>query len=106
MTASQKIIDKIKKLGNTDYPDSEIFLYGSRARGDAGIESDWDLLILLKEKNISFERETAIMDDFYELELETGQIFSPMIFSKYDWKNKYFITPLYQNIDKDGIQLV
>lgn len=45
------------------------------------------------------------MDDFYELELETGEIFSPLIYSKNDWNLRHKITPLYENIEKEGIKI-
>ncbi len=45
------------------------------------------------------------MDDFYELELETGEIFTPLIYSKNDWNHKHRITPLYENIEKEGIKI-
>ena len=86
-------------------PDSEVYLYGSQARGNAKKLSDWDLLILLNTPNVSFDFETKFMDEFYELELKTGEIFSPLIYSKYDWDSNYSITPFYENIIKEGIKL-
>ena len=64
-TQEQILLDRIIALVNRTAPDSEIFLYGSRARQDANKISDWDLLILLNTKNISFGFETRIMDEFY-----------------------------------------
>lgn len=86
-------------------PDSEVYLYGSQARGNAKKLSDWDLLILLNSANVSFDFETKFMDEFYELELKTGEIFSLLIYSKNDWNSNYSITPLYENIQKEGIRL-
>ncbi|MDY0313949.1 MAG: nucleotidyltransferase domain-containing protein [Bacteroidales bacterium] len=93
-------------LSRAKYPDAEIYLYGSRARGDEKPLSDWDLLILLNLKNISFALETKIMDDLYEIELETGEILSPLIYSKEKWNVKYRQTPLYENIKNESIRLV
>ena len=45
------------------------------------------------------------MDDFYELELETGEIFSPLFYSKNDWNFNLKITPLFENIEKEGIKI-
>jgi len=67
--------------------------------------SDWDLLILLNKKNISFDFETKFMDEFYEIELETGEIISPMIYAKNDWNEKHSITPLFENIQKEGVRI-
>jgi predicted nucleotidyltransferase len=105
MSSREEIIDKIVKLANTKYPDSEIFLYGSRARGNVKSISDWDLLVLLNSPNIPFNMETKLMDEFYELELETGAIISPLIYSKTDWNRNHSITPLYENIKKEGVKI-
>jgi predicted nucleotidyltransferase len=105
MSSREEIIDRIVKLANTKYPDSEIFLYGSRARGNAKTLSDWDLLVLLNSPNIPFNMETTLMDEFYELELETGAIISPLIYYKTDWNRNHSITPLYENIKKEGVKI-
>lgn len=90
---------------NKTAPDSEVYLYGSQARGTAKNLSDWDLLILLNKSNIPFDFETKFMDEFYELELETGEVISPLIYSKEDWRLNHSITPLYENIKKEGVRL-
>jgi predicted nucleotidyltransferase len=95
----------IKKVVDKNAPDSEVYLFGSRARGNARKLSDWDLLILLNTPNVSFDFETKFMDEFYELELRTGEIFSPLFYSKNDWNSNYTITPFYENIQKEGIRL-
>jgi len=105
MTDKKNVIELIKKLSHSKYPDSEVYLYGSRARGDAKSDSDWDLLILLDEPNISFELETKIMDDYYELELETGEVIAPLIYSKHDWTTSHTISSLYQNVERESIKL-
>ena len=105
MIKKDKIISDIIKVANQTHPDSEIILYGSQARGDSNENSDWDLLILLNQSNISFEQETKIMDDYYELELSDGIVISPLIYTKSDWNTKYAIIPLHLNIDKEGIKI-
>ena len=105
MSKRDKIINMIVRMTNVKYPDSEIYLYGSQARGDAKSLSDWDLLILLNSKEVSFDLETKLMDEFYELELETGEIISPLIYSKTDWVKNHLFTPLYENIKNEGIKI-
>lgn len=95
----------IIKVVDKNAPDSEVYLYGSQARGNAKKLSDWDLLILLNSPDITFEFETRFMDEFYDLELETGEIISPLIYSKTEWNSNYFITPLFENIKKEGVRL-
>ncbi len=105
MIDKEQILQRIIRVVDTNAPDSEIYLYGSRARGDSKKFSDWDLLILLNRQNIAFEIETKFMDDFYEIELETGEIISPLIYSKSDWNKNHSITPLYENIQKEGVRI-
>ena len=105
MRNTNKIVNEIVRMANSKYPDSEIYLYGSRARGDSKKFSDWDLLILLNRQIIPVDRETRVMDDFYDVELETGAVISALIYSKSDWNERHAMTPLYENIKKEGIRI-
>ncbi|MCB0692077.1 MAG: nucleotidyltransferase domain-containing protein [Saprospiraceae bacterium] len=105
MRKDEKILDKIIQIVIQTDPDSEIYLFGSPARGDFQKLSDWDLLILLNLKNLNFNLETKFMDEFYEIELETGQIISPLIYTKNDWVSNHSVTSLYKNIQKEGIKV-
>lgn len=105
MSKKEQILQMIIKVVNKNAPDSEVFLYGSQARENSKKLSDWDLLILLNRPSIPFEFETKFMDEFYELELETGEIISPFIYTKNDWNSNYLVTPLFENIKKEGVKL-
>lgn len=105
MERKEFIINKIVKLAQTNFPNSEITLYGSKARNDDNKDSDWDLLVLLNAAKLPFNNEKKILDDFYELELESGEVFSPLIYTKSDWENKYSFTPLYESIQNEGIRI-
>ncbi len=64
--------------------------------------SDWDLLILLKEEKITPEIEEEITFPLYDLEFETGELISPMIYSENEWNSKYKVTPFYNNVMREG----
>lgn len=95
-----RIRTEIKRID----PKAKIILFGSRARGDARKDSDWDLLILIDNQNIR-EKEDLFRDRLYDLELETGEIISMFIYSNKEWTSRHKITPLYQNIKKEGVVL-
>ena len=105
MAKKEQILKMIVETVDRTAPNSEVYLYGSRARGTANKLSDWDLLILLNRKNISFDFETNFMDQFYEIELETGQVISPLIYTKNDWDTNHSFTPLFANIQKEGVRI-
>ena len=62
----------IRKNVNEIDDNAEIILYGSRARGDERIDSDWDILVLT-DYPVSLEKEKIFRDKLYALELETGE---------------------------------
>ncbi|MBU2649577.1 MAG: nucleotidyltransferase domain-containing protein [Bacteroidetes bacterium] len=97
-----KILKQIKKIITEQEPGAKIYLYGSRSRGMAKSDSDWDLLILLNKDKISPEDEQKIIYPLYDLEFDTGEVISPMIYSEKEWNTKYKITPFYQIIMREG----
>jgi hypothetical protein len=45
------------------------------------------------------------MDEFYEIEIETGEVISPLIYTRRDWISNHKTTPLYENILKDALKI-
>lgn len=83
---------------------AQIILFGSRARGDAKKESDWDILILT-DSPVSVEVERAFRFKLFDLELETGEVFSTFVHNKKVWNTRHKITQFYQSIKREGILL-
>jgi predicted nucleotidyltransferase len=101
----EKLINKISKAIHNKDPKAEIFLFGSRSRGDNRKNSDWDILILIENNKVTNEIEDYFRDDLYDIELETGQIISTFIYTKDYWNNILFYSPLYKNVTREGIKL-
>lgn len=105
MSRKETILKRIREVVYSNSPLSEIYLYGSRARGNARKQSDWDILILLNTPKVNFELEKQFIDALYEIEIETGEVISPLVYSKTEWNKKHSFTPLYENINRDGIKI-
>lgn len=101
----KKILDKIIEMTNKKYPDTEVYLFGSQTRGNSKKYSDWDILVLFDLTKIPFEYETKMMDDLYNIELETGEIITPIIYSKQDWNDNHYFSPLYRTIRQEGLRI-
>ena len=105
MKLKQEILAEIKRRIKEAEPGAEIFLYGSYARGDANNDSDIDLLILVDRDTINSREKIGITDPLFSLGFETGYIFSPLVQTKNNWEAKYYFTPLYNNIKKEGKEI-
>ncbi len=105
MSKQSDILKRIKETVDYISPNSDVYLYGSRARKSAKKSSDWDILILLNTKKVNFDFEKRIIDALYEIEIETGEVISPLIYAKNDWNINHSITPLFENINRDGIRI-
>lgn len=46
---NQKIINTIKHTVNSFFPTARVLLFGSRARGDNDIHSDYDVMVIINE---------------------------------------------------------
>ncbi|MDT3738600.1 MAG: nucleotidyltransferase domain-containing protein [Candidatus Kapabacteria bacterium] len=101
----QNILRRIKDCVRQKSPDAEIILFGSRARGESNKDSDWDILILLRQSIVNHSLEREYRDELYNIELSIGQSVSALIFSKNEWENKHRVTPLFDNIQREGINL-
>jgi len=105
MSDKEKILISIKNSIRKEDSNAEIILFGSRARGDNTNISDWDILILTDKSNKINEIEDRFRNNLYEIELETGQIISTLVYSKDYWSNNLKYSPLYNNVNREGIIL-
>ena len=80
------------------------WLFGSRARGDAKSDSDWDLLVLLDKDRISAADIDEISYPIRELGWEIGEMVNPIMFTAKDWQAKDG-TPFYKNVMAEGIAI-
>jgi len=102
----QHITNKIKERVKQRNPLAQVILYGSHARGQSDRNSDWDILILLNDEYVSRSVEREYRDALFDIELEIGQAISTFVFSKNEWEKKHVSTPFYQNVKREGINLL
>ena len=103
--SNHEILNKIRTAILSKDSVAQAFLFGSRARNNNRPDSDWDILILVDNPIISNEIEDQFRDALYDIELESGQIISTLIYPKQIWNNKLKFSPLYHTIQKEGILL-
>lgn len=101
VTIRQKIKDAILQENS----DAKVILYGSRARGTELQESDWDILVLLNKPTVNFKDEQKIRHKLFDIELETGESISTFVYSQREWDTRLSVTPLFNNVKREGIYL-
>lgn len=106
MSDSQRFIKRLSTLGKKVLPSSaSLWLYGSRARGTAHADSDWDLLILLDEERQKSSDFTNYAYPFTLMASEEDQMIIPQIYTKKQWNQMQF-TPFVKNVEQDKVVLV
>ncbi len=97
------IINKIKHLLKQNMPaNGKAFLCGSRANGTAHKSSDWDIVIILDQNEITPNDDDKLIFPLTELGWETNEYINPVIYTKKELEESE--TKL-QNMMKDAILL-
>jgi len=97
-----ELINQINIALHSIAPAYDALLYGSRARGEATDESDWDILLLLDD--VTRQEKQELRRVLYELEWQTGQVMSVIIHTRDEWR-RLASTPFYKRVTSEGIFL-
>ena len=96
-----EFLQEVKRSIHEIDPQAEVWLFGSRARGDAREDSDWDFLVLTDEPvDRAFKR--RLRDHLYNVGFESGRVIGTVIQNKAVWED-LAVTDLYQNVREEGM---
>jgi predicted nucleotidyltransferase len=99
-----EVIKRIKEVAAQILPEgSSLWLYGSRARGDAHPDSDYDLLILLNKDNVT-DSDYSFVYPFRLMGWKINEEISPHIYSRKTWDTWKYL-PFHDNVESDKVVL-
>ena len=104
MTHHNKILSELRKLANVIFANfpASVYLYGSRARGDAGRNSDWDLLIITDDNIDKQEAYEKFAYPFTEFGWRLGEEIIPLLYTRSEWQAERN-TSFYLNVQNEAI---
>ncbi len=80
----------------------EIRIFGSKARGEAGPDSDLDLLVILREGDSAMKREVRHIG--HRLAVMSNAVPSIVVYTRNEWRaREQSGSPFYQAVLRDGV---
>ena len=100
-------VRELKKRLREQFGDTtEVYLFGSVARGDFDSESDIDVLVLIEgeETKAANEIHERIRDLALPIELDYNVVFGFIVHSRNYWaSSQSLVTPIHQAVEREGV---
>jgi predicted nucleotidyltransferase len=102
----KKVLQQISRSLRERFPEriTAVLAFGSRVRGNHGPWSDFDVLIVVRDKTPQIEND--IIGLFVDEEMKLGVNFTPVVKDAGAFEQeKKFHTPFYENLAREGVLL-
>ena len=100
-----QVFDVIKQVAQQVTPvGGHVYLYGSHARNEAKINSDWDILIILDKNRIETSDYDNISYPLFDGGCRVNATVNTVLYTKNEWES-YRYSLFYKNVERDKIQL-
>jgi len=106
MTEDKKvqIINLIRNTIHQAEPTAQIILYGSRARGDARENSDWDVLAIIDKPRLTLQDRSSLQYTLWDKGLDLGEEINVFTYTRKQWEQAPLSLFKY-NVLNEGITL-
>lgn len=107
-TGLQRALALFAEKARSTFQVERVLLFGSRARGDAGLDSDVDVaVILLGQRGDIYRVGIQLADLAFDVLMETGQIIAPTPIWEEDWDHpEDYTNPRFiENVRREGISI-
>jgi len=86
------------------YPEAEVWVFGSRVRGDADPESDLDVCVILERW--SEEADKEICHVAWEIGFDEGMVISTVVFSREEFeRGPCSVGPFVRAVREEGVSV-
>jgi predicted nucleotidyltransferase len=105
--SEQEWLNTYREALGSEYPGTveKMLIYGSKARGDAGPDSDLDILLVVKDDAVGQKR--ALRRIGYRLAAATEVVPSIMAYTRAEWEQrKRSGSPFRRAVERDGVRVL
>lgn len=102
----KNVFESLRQTAKDVLPEGgHVWLYGSRARGEAHNQSDWDILLLFDKQKVEQSDYDNVVYPFTELGWKLGEMIIPIVYTTKEWQEAS-LSEFYDNVERDKIVLI